>query len=478
MKNDILITLLSLLAIVTSCNKDDLNEIDAQKTIVTIDENGKANGNHRFTQISDTRFYVDDIEYTAQNGELVVSGYDKAYFNGDASIISVLKYDGRTLNVVGINNSAFRNCENLTSVKMSEGVTIIGNEAFYECSELKSINIPNSVISIGKYAFRGCANLSSVVIPNSVKNIGDDIFYGCKSLTSLTIECDSISLNRISNSSIQNLVIGRNVKKIIVYGDGLTNLISIIVDEENEYYDSRNKCNALIEKATNTLIMGCNKSFIPEGVNSIGNMAFYGRKDIKYIKIPESVISIGNSAFYRCSGLYEISIPNGITSIGWAAFGECTSLTSANIPNGVTVIRSFAFEKCHNLKEIVIPENLVSIEEYAFRECTSLTKITIPNSVTQINRNAFDYCTNLNTINIGSGLREIGAEAFQYCEKLKDVFCYAVNPPSIWYNNYGTISHAFYNVSSLTAHVPSSCVDVYKNSVGWKEFGNIVSIEE
>lgn len=55
-----------------------------------------------------------------------------------------------------IDNSAFRDCPSLVSVKIGGGVTKIGEEAFDSCSSLESITIGNSVTSIGDYAFYHC----------------------------------------------------------------------------------------------------------------------------------------------------------------------------------------------------------------------------------------------------------------------------------------------------------------------------------
>ena len=41
-------------------------------------------------------------------------------------------------------------------------------------------------------------------------------------------------------------------------------------------YDSRDNCNAIIEKETNTLIQGCKNTKIPSGVTEIGRYAFDG----------------------------------------------------------------------------------------------------------------------------------------------------------------------------------------------------------
>jgi hypothetical protein len=76
-------------------------------------------------------------------------------------------------------------------------VKTIGDSAFSDCENLTSITIPNGVKTIGNGAFSGCTSLTSIVIPNSVKTIGNSAFGECKNLTSITnlnpvpIEIDS-----------------------------------------------------------------------------------------------------------------------------------------------------------------------------------------------------------------------------------------------------------------------------------------------
>ena len=107
--------------------------------VVEVDENGKAKDGHHFKKIDDSNFYIDDIKYTASQGNLVVSGYDQDYFSGEANIIAALKYDGRTINVRGIKKDAFRGGTVLTSLLIPNSVTWIGEWAFRYCSILKSI---------------------------------------------------------------------------------------------------------------------------------------------------------------------------------------------------------------------------------------------------------------------------------------------------------------------------------------------------
>ena len=109
------------------------------------------------------------------------------------------------------------------------------------------------------------------------------------------------------------------------YCSGLT---SIVVEDGNTSYDSRDNCNAIIEIESNTLIVGCKNTIIPSSVTSIGNGAFYYCSGLTSVIIPNSVTNIGNNAFYYCSGLTSVTIGNSVTSIGNYAFYNCTSLTS------------------------------------------------------------------------------------------------------------------------------------------------------
>ena len=139
-------------------------------------------------------------------------------------------------------------------------------------------------------------------------------------------------------------------------GDGIfshcCNLVSIIVDPANPVYDSRDNCNAIIETKTNTLIAGCKKTIIPEGIEHIGKASF-DNVDIASVTIPYSVLSIGEFAFLGCSNLTSVLIPNSIPDIKRGAFAGCNKLKEIIIPQG-TKQRFEQMEGLYGLQALLV----------------------------------------------------------------------------------------------------------------------------
>jgi hypothetical protein len=162
------------------------------------------------------------------------------------------------------------------------------------CNALTSITIPNSVTSILYGAFENCSSLNSVTIPNSITHIWADVFSGCTSLTSVTIpnSVTYIDANTLKGSSAFW---------------GCSGLTSIVVEEGNPIYDSRDNCNAIIRTEDNCLVVGCQTTVFPDSIESIGPYAFVGCKDLISLTIPSSVTSIGYGAFYGCNVLTSIT---------------------------------------------------------------------------------------------------------------------------------------------------------------------------
>lgn len=216
-----------------------------------------------------------------------------------------------------------------------------------------------------------------------------------------------------------SITISKNVTKI---GKGVFDncelLKKITVDPENKYFDSRDNCNAIVEKSTDSIVAGCAGTVITDSIKYIKAGAFLGTKVEKMI-IPDNVKEIGEEAFRDCNRLYKVSIP-GSTIIGESAFYSCSVLNDVEIKEGNAEIKEGAFWDCNALKKIVLPKGKTIVSDYMFSECTSLQSVTFDDDIKSIGEEAFS-CTAFTEFNIPDTVESVGKMCFRECEKLKKV---------------------------------------------------------
>ncbi|MBR3710926.1 MAG: leucine-rich repeat domain-containing protein [Bacteroidales bacterium] len=373
--------------------------------------------------------------------------------SGDLVIPETIHSGGADWTVTEIMDEAFRE-STITSVVIPNTVTAIGNRAFYMCTQLSgTLVIPNSVNTVGYTAFCRCDRMTKVVLPEK------DVIYGngCFMTTGLTgtlvlpegLTVVAPQMFR-NNGKLTNIVIPNTVTTLsgdafsycdklesvqipesvtTIEGNPFNNcekIETVAVEEGNLVYFSENNC--VINQLTNTVVIGCKNSVIPEGVVAIGSFAF-GQCGLTHMPdIPSSVTSIGDHAFLSCNDPGSLVIPETVTDIAPEAF----------------IYSRFSM--------VTLPQSMDTIPYRLFGMCQWMGEVTIPESVNYIDRLAFSWCT-----------------------KLKKIYVYNPIPPTV--NAEQAYYHSFDLVPrSATIYVPQGSLSAYQNAPGWSEFANIVEM--
>ena len=355
--------------------------------------------------------------------------------------------------------------------------------AFYACQQINYVHFPDTVKSIGEAAFLKCRRLSSVEL-NNVETIGNFAFC----------ECDFRSIS-----------IPQSVKSIGRAAFCINHsLSSVHVHPDNPYYRSARY--GLIDNQTKTLIVGCvDDGFVfldsDEGVNAIGDYAFYGNEALRWFDTNGVIEKVGVYAFSGCKNVTEIGIyngGNGLKEIGAGAFSGCSSLQYMKLCDSVTYIGTEMkggmvssnglgiLQGCTSLKKVYIGTGITEIPAYTFSGCTNLTTIEphieqgYLKNVKSIGFNAFKNCQSLTEIPLPNGLETIHNGAFVNCFQLK---CLEI-PEQVTFptGTYGLFRNCYnlesVNLSTNTERIDNSC---FMNCSSLKSFvipSGVTEIEE
>jgi hypothetical protein len=181
----------------------------------------------------------------------------------------------------------------------------------------------------------------------------------------------------------------------------------------NEAFNDTDFCYALdsndIEKAYDMLVGRCITDFTRlllkeegtaflQNTTDIPSRAFTGITELEFLFIPNNVQTIGNIAFCECSNLKEVVLPDSVDLVGWRAFDRCVKLREIRLSKNLKEISNGMFSSCYALKEIIIPYGVEKIGEGAFQWCSNLTHLAIPASVHKIGNDAFHKADSLTYI--------------------------------------------------------------------------------
>lgn len=207
--------------------------------------------------------------------------------------------------------------DKIKNVIIEEGIKSIYEEFFKDFPYIKSIKIPSTVSSVGVEAFVNCSAIESIEVSDSNKDF----------------------------CSVDGNLYTKDKTKFIAYAIG---------------------------KSDTSFVL-------PESVEIIETLAFFGAKNLAEITFHDNIIRIGMNAFSETT--WYNNQPNGVVYAGKGVYcykGDLSQNSEVVIADGTNKIYSHAFSPLHSQNEmqsIYIPKSVTEIAEYVFDDCPFLQNI-------------------------------------------------------------------------------------------------------
>lgn len=307
------------------------------------------------------------------------------------------------------------------------------------------IIIPDGVEKIDENAFEDNTNITSVVFPSSLREICDHAFWGCKNLRSIQLNegIVNIGIEAFIDTNLQEVYLPSTLEKI-----GLTPFdCKMWVDTLNEHYSS--DINGVLYNADKTsLILYPSKLHeetieVPDGVVCIESYAFENNEASEII-LPEDIEELHDKLFYGCQNLRTLTIKSDYPDIievddetfkGLEVekcvlrvpFDVLASYKGDGTFNDFRYITAIEGSRCllydekgadivgcvdENCESIEIPNGVKRIQDSAFKDNDKIESVILPDSLLTIGHSAFAGCSSLSDIELNDGLEIICWDAF------------------------------------------------------------------
>ena len=299
----------------------------------------------------------------------------------------------------------------ITYVKIPEGVEVIGSYAFAGLTALETVELPSTLKKIEVGAFYNCTKLKTV------KGIENVQFFNQYAFANTALSYSASNPLKLTNA----VAIGN-----YAFSSGLltTSTYYAYEDSNDGYYNDIDK---------NSLPKNLKAVLLSEYTQSIGAYAFAGNDNLKTVTIGADKLKVGEFAFKDCKSLESISINAAVIPSG--AFYNCAKLKNITIGKDVAVIGDNAFTNTAAKKINVASDNKVftakDIGEYNYLiskdgktlllAAPTLPSLTLNNSsIIAIGKGAFSGNRKLTTVSINT-VTAIDDYAFSECSALKEI---------------------------------------------------------
>ena len=193
----------------------------------------------------------------------------------------------------------------------NKSITGFAPYAFYGCEKLYYLVIQDNITIIEERAFSHCTGLNKVTMSNKITEVRDYAFYYCWCL---------------------------------------------------------------------------NWNELPQNLQTVGEFAFAynGFAGFNDLILPDGLEYIGNSAFYYCGSIQSIVLPDSLTTMGTAVFYH-TNPHTITIGSGLTTLKKYVFKELRSLKTIYMPNTITSIESEVLAGAQALEMIVFDGKIEEWN---------------------------------------------------------------------------------------------
>ena len=308
----------------------------------------------KLEELNHYNFYINAIKgsegfvYNESDSEYVVamiSGY-----NGDNKELFIPNFiDNRT---VGLTEEAFMGNSQFTAVYIPGNCRFdMSYRAFKDCLNIKTVHLAEGITYVTNQMFEGCISLVNLSLPSTIEEINYNAFKDCTSLEEMSLPESLIELHR---SAFENTAFYNNEENWI---------------ENILYHD-----NCLMAIRSENIP---SKVIVQEGTRLISMFAFY-HSNVEEVILPETVKIIGYASFQYCRQLKTINLEN-VERIGTFGLANCDKLEILDLREA-TYIGMFSFNNCDAVKVAYLSKNLTRLEETIFSSSSATFTIYFQDS--------------------------------------------------------------------------------------------------
>ncbi|MDY2957931.1 leucine-rich repeat protein [Floccifex sp.] len=449
-------------------SQGNITAMGAGNVAITATVNGK-NADMEAPASDSISFYVkgiaDGYQYTLNDGTIAL----EKYIGEDSNVVVPSTIKGLPVTTIGKWSFAFAtNSDNITSVTLPEGITLIDDYAFNAVSKLETVNIPSTVKTIGQRAFYGTA-ITNIVVPEGVTSIGKEVFNRCTKLTDVSLpqSLKYINANAFNGSGVKEIILPDNIsylgtnalkgietiyakpgtttyETLVKAGYTVTDYViyptSISITTDSKNVVGKNKeivqgqsaqfyVNSYSANSTNHDVTFSTSNPEIATVDDQGNVTILGEGNVDIIatcigKNADMEQPASASVTLTCIGLegdYQYKTKEDGTILIDEYVGSDENVVIPSTINGKPVTEiSNAFYANKTITSVVIPEGVTTLDKEAFGVCSNLKEVSLPSTLKTIGERAFAY-TNIESIVIPEGVTSIGRNAFNGCRQLKTV---------------------------------------------------------